>query len=135
MKLFKVFSFLLILLITISSCTKVEEELVGNWTYHAFGNQSGNIHTWKFLDNGELIRILETENDIFYDSCNYIVEQSLTKKRVVVSNSKQLPGLANISGEYRVDKFKDNIFIMTRTHHANGETNGAYLRCEFTRMQ
>lgn len=114
-------------------CTKVEDEIVGTWTFHNFEIPNSPNITWTFYEDGDLVRIMEAETGTFYDSSTYVVEETSFKQQIRVSGSNMLPGRPDINGLFDVEEFKDNILILTRIRLGNDETAGAYLRCEFTR--
>jgi hypothetical protein len=120
-------------IIIMSSCTKPQDEIIGTWTYHNFGSPLPDHTTWTFNTDGELLRILENENGIYYDSCKYEINTTLIKKQIFIEGSKMLPGQADLGGTYNIEKFKNNILVITRIKLEDDETGGAYLRCEFTR--
>lgn len=133
MKTYSKLALILLILITLSNCMKVEEDIVGTWTLIDMGDERFENITWKFSNDGNLIRVKEMEEGYIIDSCTYEVDQSLLRKHISVYGSKIIPERDSISGKYTVDELTDKILIITRIELSNGSTGGAYYRCEFTR--
>lgn len=135
MKTIKIFLILLLSTMLLNSCKNYEEDIIGTWNFQTFDNAAQGTVTWSFKDDGLLIRVSTANSGIQFDSCNYTIENSFFKKQLTITGSTSLTGLPDLNGEYRIEKFKEDILIMTRTHLANGETAGAYYRCELKRKQ
>lgn len=123
------------IIISVFSCKNYEEDIIGAWNYQTFDNKPQGTVIYSFKENNLLIRTINTDNGIFIDSAQYTIEKSLFKKQMTISGSSSLQGSAVIDGTYRIEKFKGNVFIMTRFRLPNDETSGAYLRCELYRRQ
>lgn len=130
---------ILIILITagmlMTSCKNYEEDIIGIWNFQTFDNNPQGTIIWTFKDNGNLIRVSSLGTELAFDTCNYVIDKGLFKKQITISNSKQLPGSTDLNGTYTIEKFKEDLVILTRTRLANDETGGAYLRCELLRKQ
>lgn len=124
---------LLIVFFISTNCAKVQDEIIGTWTFHNFEIPDSPHITWTFTEDGDLIRMMERETEILFDSCNYIIEESIFRKQIRISGSEQLPERGALNGLYNVEKFKNDLLIITRIELEDGETGGAYFRCEFTR--
>jgi hypothetical protein len=135
MKSLKVFFIISVVILSFSACTNVEDEIIGTWNFQTFNTSPQGTVTWTFKDNGELIRMIVVDSEIHFDSCNYIIDKSIFKKQITISGSEMLPGQDDVNGLFRIDKFKDDILIMTRERLDDDETAGAYLRCEMIRKQ
>ncbi len=135
MKSLKVIFVIIVAVLSFSACTNVEEEIIGTWNFQTFNTSPQGTVTWTFKDNGELIRMIVVDSEIHFDSCNYIIDKSIFKKQITISGSEMLPGQDDVNGLFRIDKFKDDILIMTRERLDDDETAGAYLRCEMIRKQ
>ncbi len=135
MKSLKFYIIVLFASFAIASCTNVQDEIVGVWNFQTFNTQPQGTITWTFRDNGELIRIMETDSGLVFDSCTYIIDKSLFKKQITISGSQMLTGQDDLNGVYRIDKFKSDIMVLTRERLADDEVAGAYLRCEMIRKQ
>lgn len=133
MNIKKILLLLAIVSVTVMSCTNVQEEIVGTWTYQTFDDSPQGTMTWSFQEDGTLIRVLQTDTGILFDSCTYTVDKSLLKTRISVSGSEMLPSFDAINGVFRIDKFKADILSLTRITLADDESAGAYLRCEMIR--
>jgi hypothetical protein len=135
MKWFKIFLILITAGMLMTGCKNYEEEIIGTWNFQTFDNNPQGTVTWTFKDNGDLIRISTLGGDIVFDTCDYIIDKSLFKKQVTITNSKMIPGQDDLNGVYTIEKFKEDIIVMTRVRLADDETAGAYLRCELMRKQ
>jgi len=117
----------------IASCKNVPEEIIGTWNFQTFDTQPQGVVTWTFKEDGQLIRIMTNNDGIHFDTCNYVIDKSMFKSQITISGSDPLTGYTSLDGIYRIDKFKDDILIMTRERLSDDEVNGAYLRCEMQR--
>ena len=135
MKLLKITLLLVAGALIFKSCKNYEEDIVGTWNFQTFDNTPQGTTTWTFQDNGTLIRVSTASGDLKFDSCNYSIDKNLFKKHLIITNSKDLPGLTRLNGKYRIEVFKDDILKMTRFELEDGEKGGAYLRCELMRKQ
>ncbi|HOZ30348.1 MAG TPA: hypothetical protein PLL66_05480 [Bacteroidales bacterium] len=114
-------------------CTNYQDEVIGTWNYQTFDTQPEGTVLWTFYDNGLLVRMNTSGSEIFYDSCEYVIDNSILKKKITFTGSSGIPGLVDINGLFRIDKLKDDILVMTRIRLPNDETAAAYLRCEMIR--
>jgi len=133
MKIGKSLLFIVIIAFSFAGCKNVSEDVVGTWNFQTFDNKPQGTISWTFKDDGTLIRIATNDDGIKFDSCNYAVDKSLLKTQITINNSRDLPGYAEINGLYRIDKFKDDILVMTRIRLGDDSEGGAYLRCEMNR--
>jgi len=125
--------FIVIIAFLFAGCKNVEDDIVGTWNFQTFDSQPQGSITWTFKDNGSLIRVGVQEEGINLDSCNYVVDKSMFKTQITISNSVAITGGADVNGLFRIDKFKDDILIMTRIRLADDSAEGSYLRCEMMR--
>ena len=121
------------LLILLSGCKKVENELIGTWDIMTFDTRPEGSMRITFDRNMTAIRVLENESGTIIDSCTYEVNQSPFKKRIIFRDSKMLPGCDDLNGVYRVDKLKSDVIITTRIGYEDGNTGGSYYRLEMKR--
>jgi cobalamin biosynthesis Co2+ chelatase CbiK len=135
MKSTKVFFIVLISVLSLASCTNMEEEIIGTWNAQTFDSQPQGTITWTFKDNGEIIRVLTNNDGITFDTCNYVIDKSLFKKQLTITGSQMIPGQDHLNGVYRIDQLKEDVLVMTRIRMPDDETAGAYLRCEMIRKQ
>jgi len=135
MKSAKFYFIFLLAALSLAGCSNVEDEIVGTWNFQTFDTQPQGTYTWTFKDNGDLIRVYTSDSEIIFDSCTYIIDKSVFKKQVTISGSKSISGQTELNGVYRIDKFKDDILIMTRERLSDDDPSGAYLRCEMIRKQ
>ncbi len=133
MKTYSKLTLLLLVLLVMSNCMKVEEDIIGSWTLVDMGDDRFKNITWQFTNDGNLIRVKEMEGQYVIDSCTYEVDQSLFKKELSIYDSKIIPGRDSISGRYTVEDLTDKILIITRIEMSDGAIDGSYYRCEFTR--
>jgi len=98
-----------------------------------FDNQPAGTLLYTFYADGLLVRMTTQGSDICFDSCNYVIDNSILKKKITITNSVSIPGQTDINGIFRIDKLKDDILVMTRIRLPNDEKVGAYLRCEMMR--
>jgi hypothetical protein len=130
---------IVLIIIVLGSCTRVGNEIVGAWDFQSFSSTIEGDITWKFYPDGKLIRVyMEIDQEtgdqfIIADTATYSVNQSLTKKMVVITGGSNIPGSPSPEGTLRVDKLKNDILIMTRTQLPKGKTEDIYLRCEMIR--
>ncbi|MDD2635532.1 MAG: hypothetical protein PHW82_08545 [Bacteroidales bacterium] len=117
----------------IVGCKDVPQEIIGTWNFQTFDNQPQGTVTWTFKEGGALMRVYVKEDGIDVDTCNYVVDKSMFKTQVTISNSNGITGFSDVNGLYRIDKFKDDILIMTRIRLGDDSTDGSYLRCEMMR--
>jgi hypothetical protein len=122
-------------IILITGCTNVEDEIVGIWEYQTFDTQPSGTILCTFDANGNLVRMATYGDSIYIDSCEYVIDNSIFKKKMTITGSSIFVGLPPLDGLFRIDKLKDDILIMTRFRLPNDETAGAYLRCEMIRKQ
>ena len=135
MKYLKILIFLITAGMLMTSCKNYEEDILGIWNFQTFNNSPQGTVIWTFKDDGNLIRVLTLDSDLQFDTCNYVIDKGLFKKQMTITNSKQLSGITDLNGTYKIEKFKEDVIILTRTRLANDETGGAYLRCELMRKQ
>lgn len=122
-----------VVLVALSSCKKLGEEIVGTWNVMTFDTKPEGTLQLTFDGNSTAIRVLNNENGMFVDSCNYEVQKKLGKQNLIVTNSKMLPGYDVFSGTYRLDKIKNDVIVLTRTTYDDGNESGAYYRLELKR--
>jgi len=119
-------------------CSKISDDIIGSWDFQTFSaNNEGRV-TWTFRQDGRLIRtFINNNNDgellLVSDTSSYSVSKSMTKKLVIITGSKDIPGSLSPEGTLRISKFKDGILIMTRTQLSGTKREDAYLRCELIR--
>ncbi len=145
MKIKKILLLLAIVSFTVMSCTNVEEEVVGTWTFQTFDTQEQGACTWVFEEDGTLLRILTYEaissfpGGISFDTANYFVDKSFFKTQIVISGSDPLwtpsAGMGDVNGTFRIDKLKEDILTLTRINPVSDTSSGGYLRCEMIRKQ
>ncbi len=133
MKIGKSLMFIVIIAFFFAGCKNVSDDIVGTWNFQTFDNQPQGSITWTFKDDGTLIRVGVQEEGIKFDSCKYAVDKSMLKTQITISNSEAMTGYTDVNGLYRIDKFKDDILIMTRIRLSDDSTDGSYLRCEMMR--
>lgn len=133
MKSAKIIFIVFISVLALSSCSKIEDEIYGTWNFQTFDTSPQGTITWTFKDNGQLIRVLTTGEGVSMDTCSFVIDKSLFKKQITITGSKPITGQTDLNGVYRVDKFKDDILILTRERLADDVAAGAYLRCEMIR--
>jgi hypothetical protein len=133
MKIRKILVLIGVIALFFTGCKNVPEEIIGTWTFQTFDDTPQGAVTWTFKDDGQLIRVSTASGDIQFDSCNYVVDKSMLKTQITISNSKMITGFDDLNGIYRIDKFKNDILIMTRIRLNDDEAAGSYLRCEMIR--
>ncbi len=135
MKRFNLILISSIIIFSIFACKNYEEDIIGAWNYQTYDNQPQGTIIYNFKENNLLIRVINADNNIYIDSCQYLIEKSLFKKQMTISGAKVQLVSGDVNGLYRIEKFSDNVVVMTRIKLANDQTNGAYLRCELNRRQ
>ncbi|HNQ67549.1 MAG TPA: hypothetical protein PKN32_04170 [Bacteroidales bacterium] len=132
----KIGSIILVIISTfilMTGCTNVADEIVGTWEYQTFDTQPSGTILCTFDDSGNMVRMATYGDSLYIDSCEYIIDNSILKKKMTITGSVKFFGLPPLDGLYRIDKFKDDILIMTRFRLPNDEKAGAYLRVEMIR--
>lgn len=114
-------------------CTNVKDEIVGTWEYQTFDTQPAGTYLCSFSADGNLVRIATTNSGIFYDSCKYVIDNSIFTKKMTITESTELGDQSDLNGMFKIEKLKDDVLVMTRFRLPNDETAGAYLRCEMLR--
>ena len=123
----------LIICIAFSSCKKIENEIVGTWYYQTYQNVPQDRVVCKFLESGDLVVIMNINGNISTDTAKYYVTQTAFKKQIRISESKDLPGLGNFNGIYKVYKYKSDKVKMNRISFEDGSTGGHFKRVEMIR--
>ncbi|HOE39009.1 MAG TPA: hypothetical protein PLG05_06660 [Bacteroidales bacterium] len=135
MKLLKITLLLVAGALFFNSCKNYEEDIVGTWNFQTFDNTPQGTITWTFADDGTLTRVSTLSGGLKFDSCKYSIDKNLFKKHLIITDSKDMPGVTSVNGKFRIEVFKDDILKMTRFELEDGEKGGAYLRCELMRKQ
>lgn len=130
-------------LMAVTSCKNIQNEIIGTWVFQTFdNNHEQGMYEWTFAEDGSMTRTVQFKSGVLYDSCTYVVDASAFNPKIEISHSEALPnrsgsamyGLSDVNGLYRIDKFADNVLIMTRIKLADGKEEGAYYRCEMKRQ-
>ncbi|MDD3741348.1 MAG: hypothetical protein PHH30_08910 [Bacteroidales bacterium] len=133
MKIGSIILIIISIIILTTSCSNVSDEIVGTWDYQTFDTRPAGTILCTFDANGNMVRMATVGDSIVYDSCEYVIDNSIFKKKMTITGSTEVGGLTDLNGLFRIEKFKDDILIMTRFRLPNDETAGAYLRCEMIR--
>jgi len=132
-KIISVIAIIIIAITLTSSCKKVSDELVGTWDIMTFDTKPEGTMQITFDGNSHATRILNSESGMIIDSCTYEVIQKPTKKRLIIRDSKMLPGTDALNGVYRIDKIKNDVIVTTRIEFEDSDKGGAYYRLELKR--
>ena len=123
----------LIICIAISSCKKIENEIVGTWYYQTYQDVPQDRVVCKFLESGDLVVIVTNNDNILTDTAKYYVTQTAFKKQIRISESKDLSGFGDFNGIYKVYKYKSDKVKMNRISFEDGSTGGHFKRVEMIR--
>ncbi len=118
-----------------ASCTNVKEDIVGTWNFQTFDTLPQGTLTWTFKDDGSLLRVLTNNTGMEFDTCKYEIDKSIFNTKVIIKESTPMAGYDHVNGTFKIEKFKDDILVMTRIKTSDDEKDGAYLRCEMIRKQ
>ncbi|MDR2010598.1 MAG: hypothetical protein LBQ22_08970 [Bacteroidales bacterium] len=121
-------------MIILTGCTKIEDEVIGNWNFQTFDTRPSGTVSWTFHDDGKLTRTYMHEGVTSFDTSHYSINHSKSKKRIIITKGGIKAGLVDVNGTYRVEEFRNDIIKMTRIKTSRCEEDGAaYLRCELAR--
>jgi len=135
MKFGKILLIILFATALLAGCKNIEDDIIGTWNFQTFDNQPQGTYTWTFKEGGQLIRVSTANEDVVFDTCTYTVDKSIFKKRITIEGSSEIFGQTTLNGVYRIDKFKEDVLILTRERLSDDSPDGAYLRCEMIRKQ
>ncbi|MDR2835905.1 MAG: hypothetical protein LBV69_06905 [Bacteroidales bacterium] len=127
---------ILAIILTFSSCKKVDERIIGVWNCQTYTNLPQETTIFTFLENGHLVvkvNNINSANNPFIDTCRYSVIQTALKKQIDISESGEIPYFGSLNGKYKVYKYRNDILILHRLEFENGETAGSYKRLEMMR--
>ncbi len=128
---------LLVILISFSSCTKVQDEIVGEWKSELMLDETTVLITWQFNTDGTLVRTYLMGEDLRYDNCLYSVEKKLTKTLITIEGSVAFTNYTDVNGLWQVEYFKDNTMKLRRIDidpETKERESSSYLWREFTRL-
>src|SRR5690554_2730869 len=103
MKSLKITLLLFVGVLIFNSCKNYETDILGTWNFQTFDNSPQGSVTWAFKDDGILIRTSSLSEGINFDTCNYSIDKNLFKKHLIITNSKDLPGLTSLNGKYKIE--------------------------------
>ncbi|NLA24839.1 MAG: hypothetical protein GX879_07730 [Bacteroidales bacterium] len=123
----------LVLLISASSCSKVEEGIVGKWKMEQMQLDPQETITWEFTSGGKLIVTTIKESDSSSDDYSFNFEKKMTKTLIRINDSRENIPSHSMDGLWRVEHFKNDILKIRRIEMNAGD-DAPYLWREFMRL-
>lgn len=122
--------FFILILFAFSSCSKrTETRLIGTWKIEDVGECGWDENAyWKFYSGGKL----EVYSDILNPRGESWYAEYEVFTRSLVTPYVRIKG-ASLDGVWRVEKVNSRKLKLNRVEFLSGDTQGAYLRREFTK--
>lgn len=90
---------------------------------------TGKTQLWTFNNSAELIRVIHRNDSLFYDTAAWEVEKKIDEPKYLTV--KGLDGY--FDGKYQILKLNKKFLFLQRTNLNDGNSNGAFLRLEFSK--